>query len=1312
MKAEHCIIFLGLTLAVMIHPLAGQPFVLNGSATFLGGECYQLTPDNGGLTATIFSQNTIDLTQPFNLDATLFFGCKDGNGADGINFIFATSNTALGVGGGGIGYQGITPSIAVEMDDYFNSEFNDPSPDHMAIISMGNVNHSQPTNLAGPMNLPNVEDCMEHCFFVSWNPATMTLTATLDDDVISYTGDIITNIFSGVTQVYYGFSAGTGGLSNIHRVCFGPPLLEAMSDVTICEGESVELQADENGVAWDWAPDPTLSSLNISNPTATPDITTEYTTVIEYACGYYNNDTVVVTLIPMPTATASNDGPVCVGEALHLMSSGGTSYDWSGPMGYNSSQQNPVINNIDPDMAGTYYVTVTDAFGCTAETFTEVEIDLGPEIEFDPLPALICENSPPIQLAATPVGGTWSGDVSADGIFDPAYVGVGVHEITYTATNANNCTNSEIISIEVFSIPDVIINPPGILCEDGDPVQLTGNPPGGIWEGEITLNGLFDPGDAGEGIHLITYTANDANGCTNAEEILIEVVQEVTVEIIPQGPFCTTDSIITLTATPTGGVWGGVADPSGNINPGNLGAGFHEVTYESPNQSGCFSAQLLIEIISPPQVMIQAVGPLCLNAPLQTLSATPSGGVWSGAANSSGIVDPVALGPGFHNVFYTYTLSGGCSGVDTFIVQVLPDAPQIDNLNIACDSLATSYVVSFTISGGDPLSYSVTGTTTGTLIPGNPYIFTSQSIPVGSAYNFMVTDAFRCDTAAISGSFVCNCATNAGMMDLNSIIACEGDTISVLPPVGVVLDPNDTLLYVLHLGFPDSIILISASSQFAFAPPLQTGITYFISTVAGNASPGGIDLTDPCLSVSFGTPVSWVSNPYGYLTGPSQICKGEDAVVSFILSPVGIYDVTLTDGQNIYSLDNIPSGFTFVLTPIDTTVLTLLDITDTSAPGCHTIADTSLTIGVADQILVLLSASICEGDSIFLGNSFQTTAGIYTDTLMTSIGCDSVVVTALGIYAQDTTYINSTSCDSSSTGVTITTEQNINGCDSTIITTVTYSKVDTTLIQSATCDMQAAGVFTNWFLTPGGCDSLVIETVEFIPADTTSISSETCNEAEAGIFTTTMNNAEGCDSLIIETINFLPPDTTVLQNETCDPASAGTFTYALTNLDGCDSLVIETINLLPSDTVISNLLTCSQQDTGIQVLTFTNMHGCDSLAVVITSLAPDDTCHVIIVSKNIFVPNIFSPNGDGMNDHFLIFTHSDAMSKINYLRIFDRWGGLVLEHFDILPNDPQHGWDGTEKGQPVSPGVYVWTINVSFADGTNETITGNVTVSR
>ncbi len=1314
MKSGYAIIISGsFLLCLSSIGVKGQAFILNGSASSLGGDCYQLTPDVGGQAGSIFSQNTIDLTQAFNLDATLFFGCKDANGADGIVFILTTSNTALGNGGGGIGYEGITPSIAVEYDDYFNSGYNDPVPDHMAVTSNGVMNHSSSTNLSGPINLTNIENCMEHCFAISWDPDSLILTATLDGDTISYSGDIVANIFSGNSQVYYGFSAGTGSLSNIHRVCFGPPPLDAMHDVNICEGESIELQADPDGIAWTWAPDPSLTPLNVSNPTATPDISTTYTVIIEYACGYFGYDTVMVTIMPAPFASASNNGPVCEGESLSLMSSGGISYHWSGPSGYSSFSQNPVINNTNAGMAGIYFVTVTDGAGCSAIASTLVEIDTGPLINITPPPLLLCANDDPIQLTASPSGGIWSGDISVNGLFDPGYAGEGVHLVTYTATNSNGCTNTAQVALEVAMIPEVLIDPPGILCEEGNPIQMTGSPSGGVWSGDISINGVFDPEDAGDGPHLITYTANDGNGCTNSAEIVVEVVADLPADIAPTGPFCINDSVIMLIATPTGGEWGGIANNAGIIFPGNLGAGFHLVTYSLIDQNGCYFGQEDIEILALPVVSIDTISPLCLDLPLQMLTATPPGGTWTGAANSSGQVDPDSLGSGSHQVIYEYTLPGGCSDADTISIIVLPDPPRINNLNVTCDSLATSYVVTFTISGGDPLSYTVTGSVTGTLIPGNPFIFTSQPIASGNPYSFVVDDIHHCDSVTTSGSSLCNCATNAGMMDLNQVAICEDDTISVLPPTGVVLDPDDSLVYVLHLGFPDSILMISNSNEFIFGPPLQTGVNYFISTIAGNALQGnGVDLSDPCLSVSFGTPVIWINNPSGYLDGLSPICEGDSSSLSFILTGIGPYNVVFTDGSGFFTVDSILSGHSVSVSPANTTLYTLLEVCDLSFPGCTSAPDTDALIEVNNNFLMQQPARICAGDSIFLGGAFQTNEGVYFDNLTSINGCDSIIETSLIVNEPDTTFLNATSCDTAQTGVFVEINVNQFGCDSTTIRTVAYVESYTTMIQSHTCELQDAGIFTETFTSQSGCDSIVIETILFIPPDTTLLSSETCDTATAGTFIQTFFNALGCDSLVIETVEFIPADTTRISGETCDASSAGIFMQTLSNVEGCDSFIIGTISLLPSDTLINYTMTCSPQDTGTLVQVLTNVDGCDSMLLTITLLAPEDTCNVPVIIKNVFIPDVFSPNDDDFNDVFLVFARQGSVSKISFLRIFDRWGGLVLERHDFQPNDPDYGWDGTEMGKPVGPGVFVWMVGIEYTDGSREARTGNVTLIR
>ncbi|MEZ5031388.1 MAG: gliding motility-associated C-terminal domain-containing protein [Saprospiraceae bacterium] len=108
------------------------------------------------------------------------------------------------------------------------------------------------------------------------------------------------------------------------------------------------------------------------------------------------------------------------------------------------------------------------------------------------------------------------------------------------------------------------------------------------------------------------------------------------------------------------------------------------------------------------------------------------------------------------------------------------------------------------------------------------------------------------------------------------------------------------------------------------------------------------------------------------------------------------------------------------------------------------------------------------------------------------------------------------------------------------------------------------------------------------------------------------------------------------------------------------------------------------------------------------------TDYVIIVVKKdtkVYIPNAFSPDGDIINDNFTLFG-DDKVKRIISMKIFDRWGGLMFQGDDIPPNDPQYGWDGTTKGQPVELGVYVYMFIVEFTDGRQEVFSGDVTVTK
>jgi gliding motility-associated-like protein len=117
--------------------------------------------------------------------------------------------------------------------------------------------------------------------------------------------------------------------------------------------------------------------------------------------------------------------------------------------------------------------------------------------------------------------------------------------------------------------------------------------------------------------------------------------------------------------------------------------------------------------------------------------------------------------------------------------------------------------------------------------------------------------------------------------------------------------------------------------------------------------------------------------------------------------------------------------------------------------------------------------------------------------------------------------------------------------------------------------------------------------------------------------------------------------------------------------------------------------------------TVTDINGCTGSASILVNVDFD---------RHVYIPNVFSPNNDGRNDDFKIYTGL-GVTAINYFRIYDRWGNLVHEEKGLLPSDTGAGkWDGTFNGDPLNPGVYVFVAEISFIDNATLTYSGDITL--
>lgn len=127
-------------------------------------------------------------------------------------------------------------------------------------------------------------------------------------------------------------------------------------------------------------------------------------------------------------------------------------------------------------------------------------------------------------------------------------------------------------------------------------------------------------------------------------------------------------------------------------------------------------------------------------------------------------------------------------------------------------------------------------------------------------------------------------------------------------------------------------------------------------------------------------------------------------------------------------------------------------------------------------------------------------------------------------------------------------------------------------------------------------------------------------------------------------------------------------------------------------------------DSREYTLVVTNANGCQAFADIFVE---------VDANRNVYIPNVFSPNRDGRNEDFRIFA-CQGVQSVNYVRIFDRWGGQVYEQNNIAPNclDGIQLWDGLFRGKPVKPAVFVYMIEVEFLDGVTLLYRGDVTVLR
>lgn len=721
------------------------------------------------------------------------------------------------------------------------------------------------------------------------------------------------------------------------------------------------------------------------------------------------------------------------------------------------------------------------------------------------------------------------------------------------------------------------------------------------------------------------------------------------------------------------------------------------------------------------------------------------------------------------------TGAGNCSGTISGSASVtISDAPQILNLSEICDLATETFILTFNVGNGAQANstYTITGIQ-GTF---SDTVFTSIAYPGITPYSITVTNTLGCSTTLSGvGTCVCSTSsgtlTNAqnACLPVGMVSATPSGNAALDPDdvLNYVLCSDPTLL-------PMGILAQSSSPTFSFQPGMTPGVTYFIVAIAGNDMGGMVDLNDPCLAFSPGVPVVFNFGPSALIVGDQALCPGNNATFNVQLSGVAPFMFTYAiNGVQQTPVSTPNPNFNILSSNVQQDqVFTLVSVMDANCPGT---VDGQATLTVAPTPMGSISgaANICAGDSTLLtlflsgGSTFDVTIGganppiqltgvqngvtifvapmnttTYTITNLVSAGntCPAIIGQSATVNAA-TVNANSilsdfngfnTSCPLSDDGaITLST------MGGNLPLNVVWSNGNTTLNNNNL----EAGNYTVTLTDQIGCSFTQTYSVVSPPEllMTFSTTAPTCFGGGDGSITITgVTGGIGPFALSIngqanQTTNTFPVDILRLES--------GLLDISLEDANGCVSDTTADVpspaelmvNLGPDTTIHlgdSIMLNGIVNFADIEMFVWTPqdyLSTPDALSSItypfnsirymlqVTSTAgcvvSDDILVVVQKENRVYIPNIIDPNATDLNNILTVFGGNDVR-LVRTMQIYDRWGEMLFENGNFLPNDPQFGWSGTFKGDPVNPGVYVYMVEVEYVNGETEVISGDVTVVR
>jgi gliding motility-associated-like protein len=1024
----------------------------------------------------------------------------------------------------------------------------------------------------------------------------------------------------GVTTTYYAFANGGAGCQQTLPVTIavtqgGTPVL---GNATVCENDpplDLSTLLDPNYPNGTWSgPGVTGDSFDpagltgVQTLTFTPDV-----------CGDPATTTVEVLTAGMPVLSpdtlCQTDPPL---DLLPLQDPNFPNGSWSGA-GVTGTTFDPA------GQSGPVSLVFTPTGLCADPGTTEILVLLPdtPSLALDTL----CSSEGLYDLHAVldPAfpDGSWSGPGVSDTLFDPSLFSADTL-VTLTFTPSASCSAPATTTIFVNGLIIPVLGT-ATLCDTDPPLDLSTLEDtlyvGGIWSGPGVTGSSFDPAGLAGSIEL-SYVFNGF--CIDTAITTLVVVPGGT-PVLGAASICEIGGPFDLTALqdplyPSGtwsgpGVTGNTFDPAGQSG---------DVTLTFSPAGACANDATTTIMVSPMGQPILGNATVCQNEGTLDLStlqdpAFPDG-TWSGPGVSGAVFDPAGLSD---TITLTFTPADTCLLAANTEIAVFSE-PAYANLIESCDPSNTTYTVSFDISGGIPGTYTIDGLPVGSS-------FTSAPIASGDAYSFTLDDGSGCGPVVISGQVTCNCTTFSGTLDTGAgpIDVCEGEStdISLFFNNDNTLDANDVLFFILHdqPGAPlGNIVQTSPDGLFSYPAGIVPLQSYYISAVAGDSDgAGGIDFTDPCLSVSAGIEVIFHAMDVSFGPGGS-ICETDCFDWEFTIEGANVLEYLVT-------VNGVGFPFSETISAPGTYPVTLCPSGYGISSGTITLTPVSISDGVCTEDLsglppivieifansqTLIDPVLCPGESLMVnGTTYDegNPAGVEVISGSNFNGCDSTITVNLSFFPPSQSGISQTLCEGESlvvngvvydennpSGVELIPGGSFTGCDSTITVNLIFLPESSSSITTTLCDGESVtvnGMVYNQGNPSGtevmqnylGCDSTITVSLSFFPPANGSFSTTLCPGETVTINGTVYGQANpsgteiipngsysGCDSTVTVSLSFFPPSNGMLSQSLCEGESivingttydegnpSGTEIFPGGAWTGCDSTLQVNLSFIP-----------------------------------------------------------------------------------------------------------------------------------------------------